>query len=465
MKKRRQMSDAANDTLLESMGQQLLRMGVADPTGRRLDLSAGQRFQTVVGRVCDPEPLICTDLFLGASMTDRLVRGIGALAMLCDATRLILAVSKDLPEVVDRIGEVARGTRVEVVPVPAASPMDRESLLCDLAQLESRSVSGAGLDRALVVDAVLLCDISVALEGRYPLRRTVSVTGCVREPSVLQAPLGTSFAYLVEACGGATTSSPLGWVPLHNGALTGRQAGWDAVVDLDTRGVVVLPIEHPLVRRATTPVTDQIRRIIAACVSCRVCTDACPVHLNGGSLQPHLVMQQIASAGAEAALHLSAPDGPIVSTLQCVECNVCSPLCPAALRPHEAVQEVAAKLKERGVSLADPGFALRPHPDRMGRRVGVQRLTDQLGLRPYSVDLVTARRSSSGQVIPDRITIPPRGPSGVARVPAVEVGEQVTVGEVLTLGPAGSDQVDLRCPVAGTVVAVDPDDGIVIEAR
>jgi len=38
-------------------------------------------------------------------------------------------------------------------------------------------------------------------------------------------------------------------------------------------------------------------------------------------------------------------------------------------------------------------------------------------------------------------------------------------GDLVTMAPAGTDEVDVRSPVSGVVLAVDPDDGVVIQVR
>jgi Na+-translocating ferredoxin:NAD+ oxidoreductase RnfC subunit len=314
--------------------------------------------------------------------------------------------------------------------------MGADDLLCDL------SLEREG---AVVVDAVMLNDVALALEGRAPLRRTLTVAGHVRAPAVVRAPLGTSMADLVRACGGPLTS-PLGWVPYHNGALGGHQVGWDAAVDLDTRGVVVLPHDHPLVVRDATPRIDHLRRALAACASCAICTEICPSRLNGAGIAP----QRLMLFREEAAL----------SALECVGCRTCTQLCPAGLDPSAVIGQIAADLRRRGVELAD-GHRLAPHPDRPGRRVAVRRMSERLGLDAYDAPLHRDPRAGRS-VIPDRLALPLRGPSGAERVPVVSGGQTVHMGDVVALAAAGSREVDLRSPVEGTVHGVDPDDGVLI---
>ena len=441
------------DTIVEAMLARLEAGAVTRDGARKMDLR-GASIPVVIGRLCDDEPLMHTHRSVGRTYPDRVVRGLAAVAVICGAERAILAVDRDWTDLLETYQAEAGGTLLEVVPVPARHPMDPSSLICDLAQLQNRSVLAAGLGHALVLDAVTLCDVAIALEGRFPLRRTITVAGQVREPAVLQVPLGTSMTDLVAACGG---SPHHGWVPFHNGLLGGRAVGPEQVVDQDTRGVVVLSLRHPVVIRGTTPLRDQVRRIPSACVNCRLCTDVCPAHLDGGQHRPHQVMAAVASGWPEVDADIT---GPLPRCLECRDCGLCQTLCPAGLRPGEVVQEVARLLRQRGLS-PPPAHLLRPHADRLGRRQSVARLSERLGLAAMDRAVAATPRSA----IPDTLTFPPLSPHGGLRVPVVSGGDSVGPGDRVALAPVDSQEVDFLAPVAGHVVAVDRDDGVVIQTR
>lgn len=436
-----------DEGLRQEMLERLERRGVCDASGRRLSVSS-QPGVVVIGKVCDAEPLLQTEGALARAASHHVLRGLGALALLQGAERVILAVDRAVD-----LSWPLEGTRLEVVEIAAAAPMDPISLVCDLAQAAGRSVPGAGLSSHSVHDAVVLRDVALALEGRWPSsRRFVTVAGAVARPAVVEAPLGTPLAELVELCGGATDP---GWVPWLNGALGGRRSGWGDAVDLDTRGLVVLPHDHPIVVRSTTPLSDVVGRIVAACEGCRTCTDLCPVHLAGAHLEPHRVMQVLAASWTGAALPL---DGPVLGALECTGCGLCSAACPSMLEPAMGLRALREQLGAQGVTLA-AAAAPRPHPDRRGRRVSLARLVDMLGLAPYD-----AARLPSLHLVPERLLFPPRGPTGAARVPVVQPGGRVEVGDLLALSE-GAAEVDLRAPLPARVLEVDPDDGLVLAVR
>lgn len=447
------MSPKAPNKIVSAMLARLEAGAVTLDGAKKMDLH-GASIPVVIGRVCDDEPLMHTHQSLGRAYPDRIVRGLAAVAVICGAQRAILAVDHNWTDLLETFRGEASGTLLEVVPLPARYPMDPASLVCDLAQLQGKSVPAAGLGHTLVLDAVTLCDVAVALEGRFPLRRTITVAGQVREPAVLQVPLGSSMADLVQTCGG---SSDVGWVPFHNGLLGGHAVGPEQVVDQDTRGVVILSHQHPVVVGGATPLSDQVRRVPSACVNCRVCTDICPAFLARGVHQPHRVMAAVSTGWPDPHRE---PTGPLPGSLECIGCGLCSTLCPSALRPAEVVHEVARLLRQRGIASPD-AEVLRPTKDRLGRRQSVARLTERLGLSGMDRAPGAAPRSA----IPDSITVPARSPGGGLRVPVVSGGDSVAPGDRVALAPVDTDEVDCLAPVAGTVQAVDADDGVIIQTR
>jgi Na+-translocating ferredoxin:NAD+ oxidoreductase RnfC subunit len=425
---------------------QLDEAGTADARGRRLSL-AGRRAATVVGRVCDDEPLLHTELTLARLAPERVLRGLAAAALLCHADSALLAVDDQAADVVQLLDRAARGSRVRLVPLPARYPMDPAALLCDLAERGDRVAPDT-----VLLGAVELCDIAAALEGRPALRRTVTIAGCVREPAVVQAPLGARLEDLAAACGGCPDPAP---VCYHNGLLGGRRVLTSHSVELDTRGIVLVPHDHVAVQRETTPLADELARIASACVNCRICTDVCTVHLCGGHLEPHVLMRALASF-----ISASDPDASSLGALECSGCQVCTTCCPASLSPSRAVAAVSSALRARGVLLAER-FPLRPRPDRAGRRQGRGRLTERLGLASCARDRLPGVR----QVLPDRLVVALRSPLGTPRVSAVCPGERVSAGDVIALAPAECGEPDVRAAVAGIVDAVDVEDGVSIVIR
>jgi ferredoxin len=439
--------------LITLMHRRLAAAGVCDGDGIALDLRS-RRAPLVIGRVCDDQPLMATEVTLARLMPDRVVGGLGAAAMLCGAQRMVLAVDENAPEAIRLLKRETQGTKVELVLLPGGAPLDPISLALDVVQLQGWSAMAAHPAQTLVLDASTLCSMAEALQGRLPYRRTVTIAGQVREPAVVQAPLGTGITDLVEACGGCPDQ---GWVPFLCLGRGRQRADGQQVIDERMRGVIILPHDHALVRQSTVPLGDHLKRAAASCTHCRSCTDHCPVQLNGGHLQPHQLMQ-VMTAPREVLSTTPQSDPQLLSSLECLGCGLCSVGCPARLDPSALIGSVASRLQLQGVEFVTE-FIPHSHPDRLGRRLTVRRLEEMLGLAIYRREL----QLKTGQVIPRQIAVPLRGPQGSERIPTVRVDEKVAPGDVVALAAAGSGEPDRRAAVGGRVIRVDPDDGVIIQ--
>jgi Na+-translocating ferredoxin:NAD+ oxidoreductase RnfC subunit len=430
--------------------QRLADACVADARGNRLKL--GSDATAIIGRVADSEPLFQTERVVAESHPQHVIRGLAALALVTGVRRCLLAVRADWTSATRMLRRMAAGTSVEVIAVSASCPRDVATISVDIAQSMGKTPAQAGLLRPVLFGAQVLVDVAAAVDERPLPRRTVSVAGAVRNPAILQVPLGTGISDLVAACGGSPNP---GWVAFHNGVLAGERVGGDFHVDLQTHGIVILPREHPLVVASTTPLSDHLRRTASACVGCRICTDVCPVALCGGELAPHHLVQRIARGGAFA--NNANDTNSTLHTMTCTQCGVCTVACPSALDPARIIAAMAESLRKQGVEYLAPQ-TWRAVADRAGRQLSMQRLEAMLGLSAYSLAGWTGPARS---VIPQRIVVALDSPAGRRR-PAVHLGQAIGVGERILLSDPAAGDVDIRSQVAGRVVEIDRDESVTI---
>lgn len=406
-----------------------------------------------MGRVADSEPLFHGERILAERHPQKLIRGLAALSMLTGVRRSLMAVRSDWTVALDLLRRMTKGTPIDVVAVSPSYPRDAASICCDIATVQGNTVSQAGLQRPGLFSAQTLCDIAAAVDGHPLPRRTLSVVGAVRNPSIVQAPVGTSVSDLVAACGG---SADPGCVVFHNGVLAGERVGDDHPIDLDSTGVVVLPRTHGLVVGATTPLGDHLRRATSACVGCRICTDVCPVALCGGDLKPHVLLQRLASAGGFATTGGEATAA--LRSMSCTRCGLCTVVCPSSLDPARIVGATADRLKDSGVEYIAENVWV-PADDRAGRLLSMPRIEAMLGLAIYGMaDWSGPPRA----VVPEKIAVALDSPIGRRR-PAVHHGQSVGVGDRILLADPASTGVDLRSQVSGRVVEIDYDESLTIQ--
>ena len=301
---------------------------------------------TVVGAVCESEPLFEAERVVAETQPDAIVRGLGAALLACGARRGILLVRSDWPAARGALERAAKRTAIEVHTVEPYFPAD------ELAALE------AGAAGARIVGARELAELDSAVRGQRVTTRWLTIAGAVAEPRIVAVPRGSRIDALV--------TDPLipDWVAT-SGALRGRILDRDDTVDETTPGLLVLPKDHPLIRRRRHSLADELLRARSACVECRVCTDACPHALAGANLAPHLALRSLAHRRGFAAAEA------------CSGCGVCDLVCPAGLHPRGLLLALRA---ESGAVLEHPAA---PHPDRTGRRLGITLIAERLGLARY----------------------------------------------------------------------------------
>ena len=302
---------------------------------------------TVVGAVCESEPLFEAERVVAETMPDPVVRGLGAALLACGARRGILLVRSDWAAARGALERAARGTSIEVRTVEPYFPAD------ELAALE------AGVPDARVVGARELCELDTAVRGKRVTTRWITIAGAVAEPRIVSVPRGSRID--------AVISDPLipDWIAL-DGALRGRILDRDDVVDETTPGLLVLPKDHPLIRRRRHSLADELVRARSACIECRVCTDACPHALAGATIAPHLALRSLAHRRGFA------------DAQACSGCGICDLVCPAGLHPRGLLLAMRA---ESGALLEHPAA---PHPDRLGRRLGIELIAERVGLAAYA---------------------------------------------------------------------------------
>ncbi len=317
-----------------------------------------------------------------------------------------------------------------------------------------RSVPEAGLPiqvGVVVSNVASLVNIERANRGIPVTDRLVTVACEVQRPGTFIAPLGTSYADLLEAAGGFTDPRFGGFVGeelalVEGGPMMGRVVEADRMVTKTTGGLLVLPRSGPVVTQMTRDMTTTVRRGKSACDQCRDCTELCPRFLLGHELEPHQVMRAV-------NYDLDLPPRTVTAAVLCCECRLCEAFaCPLELSPFRYYRSIKQALREAGWNNEihkhpDP----RPHSMREFRRIPSSRLIDRLGMASYrgqQAPLQTARLEPASVRIPMRMHI------GAPAQPTVEVGQAVKCGQPIGSVPEGQLGVPVHASIDGVVTAV-----------
>ncbi len=294
----------------------------------------------------------------------------------------------------------------------------------------------------LVNNVETLVNISRAIEGKPVTEKYITINGAVRKPVTVKVPVGTSFKECIELAGGFNTNEP---AALTGGVMMGGvETDFNLPVSKTLGGLIILPSDHTLVVRKSSPQKVYNKTGHSTCDQCSFCTQLCPRYILGYPIQPHLVMRALQMSGeAKEMLNMWAA--------ACCECNVCTLFaCPEKLDPKNICADNKARLRERkeGFTDAEMREAFRDvHPAREGREIPISNLYQRLGLKPYDRK---AEFTVSHKMIQE-VQIPLKYNFGKAAEPVVKTGDKVKAGDMI----ASSDENDFSVPVHSSI------DGIV----
>ena len=220
-----------------------------------------------------------------------------------------------------------------------------------------------------------------------------------------------------------------------------------AVVTKTTGNIIVLPRDHYLFRRAQLSLDAIRHQTKSACIQCRMCTDLCPRYLIGHQIRPNLVMRNL---WREKTI---TDDGDYLAAFgdaaNCCDCGVCEMFaCPMGLSPRRVNQYIKGELRQKGIQVPrnmEP--QARPFVD--DRKTPTGRLIARLGLAQYD-----GKHAHTCKTLePERVTIPFQQHIGKPAVPVKSAGDTVRRGELLAQAAEGLS-VNIHASIDGVVEQV-----------
>ncbi|MCR4402683.1 MAG: SLBB domain-containing protein [Firmicutes bacterium] len=469
--------------------------GAGFPTHVKLSTAVG----TVIANGAECEPLLEADYAVMALEPARVLAGLEIAMAVTGATRGYVAVKEKRGAVLRVMDDlVKREKGISVCALDDVYPIGDEHVLVN--EVTGRHVPEGGLplEAGVVVNNVAtLAAVADAVDGRPVTSRYVTVAGAVARPVTARFPIGTSVADAIAFAGGPLTER---YRVILGGPIMGKLApDTAAVVTKVTGGIIVLPVDHPLVRTREADIGVIIRQARAACCQCMSCTETCPRHLLGHRIAPHLIMRAVTMWSASGP-----PPDTIASAWLCSECAVCATVgCPSGLSPVRVNQALKQSMARKGMKNPYHEKDISSHPLRTARRVPSSRMVTRSGIASYVTgqgrglaeaaaeadgkagaragvragagDGTGARDRAGGtgghsshtecvsQVFqPNRVDIPLLQHAGAPAVPCVRIGDEVREGQPIAEIPPGKLGARIHASISGRVTGIG--DAITIEA-
>ena len=284
--------------------------GAAYPLHGKWEAVRKNKIDTVLINGAECEPYCTADNRTMVEDADHIKSGIEILKKFVGAKEYIIGIEANKPEAISHLTEVFKDdSSVEVKTLESVYPQGAKQVLLWNA---TGKVVAAGQRLAslgvIITNVTTLAKMALYFEtGRPLVDKCVSVDGsAVKNPSNIIVPIGTSFGYCLEACGGFKEEPRK---VIEGGPMMGRTvASLDEPVVKATNGIVAMGEKEAILSEPSP------------CIHCGRCVEACPLNLNPVAFAKALSMED--EDEKEALLKRE-------DVAQCMECGCCAFVCPA----------------------------------------------------------------------------------------------------------------------------------------
>lgn len=414
-------------------------------------IKAASKVEYVIANGAECEPLLHKDLELMKNEPEAVVGGLIQWLVSTGSKKAIVGVKQKHEESLSGLKKAAENTNIQLNWLGDFYPTGDEYVLVYETTKRLIPPQGIPLDVGIVVNNVeTLRNAYFASEGIPVTQKYISVVGAVHKPSTFLAPIGISFEEVIEATGGATVSDFAVFISgIMMGTLT---TDMSLPITKTCAGLVVLPMDHRLVKRKSLPETSMHRIGKSACDQCSYCTEFCPRYLLGFDVQPHKVMRSLGFTATGDALWNQYAQ-------LCCACGLCTLYaCPEDLYPKEACDRAKSDLRAKGIKW-EGKRDVKVHPLGEGRQTPLKQLVKKLGVDVYD----GPAHFEDVKLLPKKVRIPLLQHIGSAASPIVKIGKEVKIGEVIGEIPDGKLGARIHASIDGVVTKIDGE--VVIEKR
>lgn len=298
--------------------------GATFPT--HVKLSPSKPVDTLIINAAECEPYITCDYRLLVECTDEVVKGVLLLMKALGVDKAYIGVESNKPLAIKALAEACPES-VEVVKLKTKYPQGAEKQLIYAVTYRKVPAGGLPMDVGCVVDNVhtAYSTARAVLLGEPLYMRAMTVSGGgVEHIGNYRVRTGTTYSFVYEKTRGSVPEEETGKV-ISGGPMMGfSQADLRACCTKGTSSLLFLTRKQFNMMEPTQ------------CINCGRCIRNCPMFLLPRDLERAVIAKDFEKAAA-------------LGVANCMECGVCSYVCPAKRPLVQAFRLAKKTIRERGI--------------------------------------------------------------------------------------------------------------------
>lgn len=412
--------------------------GAGFPSYAKLNVKA----DTIILNVAECEPLLKLHRQVLENHAFEILSTLNQMAEVLDVEKVIIAIKPHYKNALDAVkANLDSFQRIEIGYLPEIYPAGDEVIT--IYETTGRVVPPGKIPievGVIVYNVETIYNVYQAINNGSPvIYKYITIAGEVKNPITLKVPIGMTIEELVQLAGGATVSEP---VYISGGPMTGMIAnGYDCITKT-SNAILVMPKDHYIVKKRQSKSSIDMKRAMAACCQCQMCTDLCPRNLLGHPIKPHAFMRA-ATSGATKEVNT------FLDTFFCSQCGLCELFsCPQDLSPRTLIGKCRAGLRNNGVTPPTEVKMKTVDQLRKYRKIPLERLTAHLNLSKYDVSAPLIEETVKAKLVKIKLA----QHIGAPAIAIVQKGDKVVEGQIIGSAQEGKLGVNIHASITGNVI-------------
>lgn len=417
--------------------------GAGFPT--HVKINAKAEYVIINGAEC--EPLLRVDQQLMVIEAEKILAALQLLVDNTSAKQGIIALKKKYHEAESELNKyIKKYPQIKIHLLDNFYPAGDEQVIVYEATGRIVPEGGIPLHVGIVVTNVeTALNIYNAYFDEMPVTdKYVTITGAVKERKTIKVPLGITVKEVIELAGGTVIDD---YTIINGGPMMGKFITPQDYITKTVKGLIVLPNNHSLIVSHQKSLKQMLKESKTACMQCNICSEICPRGLLSHRIEPHKLMR-IASYG-DICDDKSSP----LNAFLCCECRLCEYNCVMGLQPWKLNSNLKNELIKNGVKNTLKNSPKEANPFREFKKFPIKKLVSRLGLIEYDLPAPI----SSVKKDFNKVCILTKQHVGVSAQPIVSVGDTVSKGDLIGNVPVGTMGCSIHASISGNIIDISND--------